>query len=121
MFSKMHNSTPKDVDVSKSSGLTIEWSDGHRSHFELQYLRDKCPCAMCGSKVTHRPAEAAAPDSPFQMYKPRLHIQEVEEVGRYALRFFWNDGHSTGIYSYEHLRSICPCPECQPAAAPRVQ
>jgi DUF971 family protein len=26
----------------------------------------------------------------------------------------WNDGHSTGIYSFDYLRSICPCPECHP-------
>jgi DUF971 family protein len=34
-------------------------------------------------------------------------------VGAYALRIFWNDGHSSGIYSWEHLRRICPCDECR--------
>lgn len=117
----MQNSTPANVDISKGSGLTVEWADGHRSHFELQYLRDKCPCAMCGSKGSHRPAAPAPAANPFQMYKPRIRIQDVEEVGRYALRFFWNDGHSTGIYSYELLRSICPCPECQPTGPQTIQ
>lgn len=36
-------------------------------------------------------------------------------VGAYAIRVAWSDGHDTGIYTYEWLRSVCPCPQCQPA------
>lgn len=32
-------------------------------------------------------------------------VVEFSPVGRYALSFRWNDGHTTGIYSYEFLRS----------------
>jgi DUF971 family protein len=39
----------------------------------------------------------------------------IEPVGTYAMRISWNDGHNTGIYSYDHLREICPCPQCQAA------
>ncbi len=91
--------------------MTIEWADGHKSQYALEYLREHCPCAMCGRKEESQPARPSQ-SAPFQMYKAKAKIQDVEQVGRYALRFFWNDGHSTGIYSYEHLRSICPCPEC---------
>ena len=103
--------TPASVDISKSGGVTIVWKDGHRSEFALQYLRDHCPCANCGRKDT-QPA-AAGRGSLLPMFKPRLRIQDVEEVGHYALRFFWSDGHSTGIYSWEHLREICPCDQCR--------
>ena len=24
----------------------------------------------------------------------------------------WSDGHNSGIYSWEHFRRICQCPEC---------
>ena len=41
----------------------------------------------------------------------RLH---VEPVGNYALNFRWSDGHSTGIYTFEYLRKICPCSQCLP-------
>jgi DUF971 family protein len=104
----MASSDPASLDISKSQGVTIVWSDGHRSEYALQYLRDRCPCAACGNKegVPPRPA------SPFQLYQPPARIQNVESIGRYAIRFYWNDGHSTGIYSFDHLRSICPCPEC---------
>ena len=102
------------VDISKSSGVSIVWRDGHRSEYGLQYLRDHCPCAMCG-KVEKDPA-APQPSNPLPMFKPRARILDVEPVGRYAMRFFWSDGHSTGIYSYDHLRQICPCAECSPAS-----
>ena len=39
---------------------------------------------------------------------------DIQLVGRYALQFSWNDGHATGIYPFEVLREICPCPECSP-------
>ena len=101
---------PERIAVSKSGGITIDWGDDHRSKYGLQYLRDHCPCASCAGA----PAPAAA--SPFQMYKPALKIEAAEPVGSYAIRLVWNDGHSTGIYSYEHFRRICPCGEC--AATP---
>lgn len=109
----MPESNPASVDISKSSGVTIEWADGHQSRYELQYLRDRCPCAMCGRAEK----KSAAPQlsNPLPLYKARARIQDVEQVGHYALRFFWNDGHSTGIYSYDHLRAICPCEECKKA------
>jgi ATP-binding protein involved in chromosome partitioning len=36
----------------------------------------------------------------------------VALVGAYAIRITWSDGHSTGLYTYEFLRSICPCARC---------
>lgn len=32
-------------------------------------------------------------------------VLEFSPVGRYALSFLFNDGHSTGIYTYDLLRS----------------
>ena len=104
----MASTDPKNIDVSLSSGVKIVWSDGHSSEYALQYLRDKCPCATC-STGAHRPG---GPPSPFQQFQKVLKMEGVEPVGRYALQFKWNDGHSSGIYSFEHLREICPCPEC---------
>jgi DUF971 family protein len=104
---------PEHIAISKSKGIKIDWKDGHHSEYGLQYLRDKCPCATCtGAHGT--PPRASQPESagPFQMYKPALKMLEVEAVGNYAIRIHWNDGHNSGIYSYEHLRRICQCMEC---------
>jgi DUF971 family protein len=38
-------------------------------------------------------------------------------VGRYAIQFNWQDGHSGGIYSWDYLRRACQCRECTFAAA----
>jgi DUF971 family protein len=104
---------PERIAVSKSMGIKIDWRDGHHSEYALQYLRDNCPCAQCaGTHGTPRAGESAKDKDPFQLYKPALKISGAEPVGNYAIRFEWNDGHNTGIYSYEHLRAICPCPEC---------
>ncbi len=102
---------PEHIAVSKSGGIKIAWKDGHHSQYGLQYLRDKCPCATCTGAHGGEPRKPQA-ESPFEMYKPKLKMLEVEQVGSYALRIVWNDGHSTGIYSWEHLRQICPCVEC---------
>ena len=107
----MSSVDPKHIDVSLSSGVQIDWADGHHSEYTLQHLRDNCPCATC-TNAAHKPVEPAAP---FQMYKKVLKMDGVEPVGRYALQFKWNDGHSSGIYSFEHLRHICPCAPCRSA------
>ena len=116
---QMPSTDPANVDISKSSGVTIVWRDGHSSAYELQYLRGHCPCAMCG-KAEKKPA-AAQPFNPLPMFKARARILDVEPVGRYAMRFFWSDGHSTGIYSFEYLRHICPCAQCSRASQPATQ
>jgi DUF971 family protein len=43
------------------------------------------------------------------MYQKTLKPERAEVVGRYALQIFWSDGHSTGIYAFDYLRSLCPC------------
>ena len=47
------------------------------------------------------------------MYKPRVTAKSATPVGNYAVQIEFSDGHSTGIYSYGHLREICPCEACQ--------
>jgi DUF971 family protein len=105
-------SDPEHVAISRSKGLKIDWKDGHTSEYSIQYLRDKCPCATCTGAHGTPPRQPEQPSNPFPMYKPALKILDVEPVGQYAIRIHFNDGHSTGIYSWEHLRNICPCAEC---------
>ena len=103
---------PEHIAISKSKGIKIDWKDSHHSEYGLTYLRDKCPCATCTGAHGTPPRQPEA-DNPFPMYKPRLTMLGVEPVGNYAIRINWSDGHNTGIYSYDHLRMICPCAECR--------
>jgi DUF971 family protein len=107
---------PEHIAISKSKGIKIDWKDGHASDYGLEYLRDKCPCAACtGAHGTppRQPTAQPSGGSPFQMYQAKLKMLGVEQVGNYAIRINWSDGHNTGIYSYDHLREICPCGECK--------
>jgi len=47
-----------------------------------------------------------------------LYPVQIGVVGRYALSIEWSDRHDTGIYSYDTLRSLCPCADCQPQQPP---
>lgn len=113
----MNVSDPEHIAISKSKGIRIDWKDGHHSEYSLAYLRDGCPCATCTGAHGTEPQKSnyAAPATPFQMYQPALKMMSVEEVGHYAVRIQWSDGHGSGIYSFDHLRKICPCGECQTA------
>lgn len=110
---------PEHIAISKSKGIKIDWKDGHHSEYGLQFLRDKCPCAGCTGAHGTPPRQPEA-DTPFPMFKPALKMLDVEPVGNYAIRIHWSDGHSAGIYSYEHFRRICPCEECTAALSSKV-
>jgi DUF971 family protein len=110
---------PEHIAISKSKGIQIDWKDGHLSKYSLAYLRDECPCASCTGAHGTEPQKSdySAPAAPFPMFKPTLKMLNVEAVGHYAIRIEWSDGHNTGIYSFDHLRKICPCGTC--ATEPR--
>jgi DUF971 family protein len=90
--------------------LAIQWSDGHESTYAYQYLRDRCPCAACTGHEGW--GEKTATPAALPMFQPALTPERAEVVGRYALQIFWSDGHSTGLYTFPYLRSLCSCAEC---------
>jgi DUF971 family protein len=109
---------PEHIAISKSKGIKIDWKDGHHSDYPLAYLRDECPCATCTGAHGTPPERTNYSGSSgskelFPMYKPALKMLAIEPVGSYAIRISWNDGHNTGIYSFDHFRRICPCDECK--------
>ena len=83
--------------------MRIRWSDEHRSEYPWVYLRGWCPCATCqGHSSQTRFIEV-----------PNPRLTGYEPVGRYALRFLWADGHSTGMYSFDWLKEIADFSECR--------
>jgi DUF971 family protein len=85
--------------------LTIEWADGHQSAFDLTVLRWLCPCAYCRG-------EGGQPgwlDSKPTLTDEQLELTDMSLTGNYAVQPSWADGHSSGFYSFEHLRRNCPC------------
>jgi len=105
------------IHISNGTGVDVTWADGHASHYEFAYLREECPCATCNDAREKKaslgagaPALLSSPALP--MFKPKPRAQAATQIGSYAIQISFTDGHSTGIYSYDHLRNICPCAEC---------
>jgi DUF971 family protein len=103
---------PSGVVVDKQKRLVIiNWIDNHESTYPFHSLRAICPCAEC--KVLYRDENDSQESDPtFDRRKDDLNLVNVNAVGAYALQFEWSDGHSTGIYSWDLLRSACNCEIC---------
>ena len=110
--------TPMKVRVKKTegTGVEIDWKDGHRSAWTFSWLQNACPCATCHEdrEQTGRPPGVAKPKEKtlLVMYEAPVKPLEVTQVGKYALKFKWSDGHESGIYSWEYLRRMCRCAVC---------
>ncbi len=105
------------VHVSTGAGVDVTWSDGHVSHYDFVYLRDLCPCALCDDERKKKaalavPSGAGAVGAVLPMFKPKPKARAAVAVGNYAIQIEFTDGHSTGIYSFDYLRTICPCEAC---------
>lgn len=111
--------TPVRVRVLQSSGqgMEIDWKDGHRSRWSFVWLRQACPCATCHEE---REAQGRQPGEPKQksasllpLYQEPPRPLSSRPVGNYAIAFDWNDGHASGIYSWDYLRRHCQCETCR--------
>lgn len=102
------------VHLTTGEGVEVTWSDGHASRYDFPYLRDHCPCAVCNDEreSNERAGTKSGGAAVLPMYKPRVTAKKATAVGNYAIQIEFSDGHATGIYSFEHLREICPCEEC---------
>ncbi len=89
--------------------LAIRWNDGAESFLRLEFLRRACPCASCGGE----PDALGKISRPDVSYAPQSFVlRGWDLVGGYAILPRWNDGHQTGIYSYQYLRGLA---ESQPS------
>ena len=110
--------TPAKVRVHKTegTGVEVDWKDGHKSAWSFAWLRNGCPCATCHEEREQngrKPGEPKPrPQSLLPMYEAPARPVEITPVGNYAVKFKWNDGHESGIYSWEYLRRVCQCKEC---------
>ena len=83
----------------------LTWADGTGARLPYHYLRGECPCASCRDEWTgERIVDPAN-------LRPDLKLEGMEGIGNYAVRLAWNDGHGSGLYTWEHLRNLCQnCP-----------
>ena len=86
------------------SELAIKWNDDTESYIQLKILRDNCPCANCsGEKDVFGNVYKGKSK---QLNKTSYKVINLSKVGHYALRIFWGDGHSEGLFSFELLKGF---------------
>ena len=86
--------------------LIINWNDGKEGRYPFAGLRAVCPCAECqgGHENMGQPADK---ELLYSAENPDLNMENVEQVGSYALGIAWSDGHWQGIYTWQYLYNAC--------------
>jgi ATP-binding protein involved in chromosome partitioning len=80
--------------------LNIRWPDGALSTLPNAKVRASCTCAQCVNEFTGEPIldPASVPED--------IAIEDIQQLGNYAVAITWSDGHGSGIYSWDRLRSL---------------
>ena len=108
----MSQMLPVEIKKTGPREVTVSWDDGHESILSTSYLRLECRCAGCVNEMTGE--RMLDPES----IPPEITVTSAEHVGRYGIKFVFSDGHDNGIYTWRHLREICPCSDCRSALGP---
>jgi len=93
--------SPRPVDLALHQDtrlLDITFDDGTVSQLSTEYLRVHSPSAEVKG---HSPGQET-----LQTGKRLVNIEAIEPVGNYAVRLVFDDGHKTGIYSWDYLYSL---------------
>jgi DUF971 family protein len=79
--------------------LELEYANGERYELPWEFLRVHSPSAEVRG---HGPDQAV-----LQVGKRRVGISELRPVGHYAVQIVFDDGHDTGLYSWDYLHHLC--------------
>ena len=100
--------TPTGVKADRGTRtLNVSWADGHTSVLPFDRLRAVCPCVVCKgghARMGTPPNPCTVRDSPTT----NLQLVNIQAMGTYAIQLSWSDGHNTGIYIWETLRTADP-------------
>jgi len=77
--------------------LVISYEDGARFTLPAEYLRVESPSAEVQGHAPHEKITVPG--------KRMVRIVQVDPVGSYAARLVFDDNHSTGLYTWELLRT----------------
>ena len=82
----------------KSKRLELSFADSRIYSFSYEFLRVHSPSAEVRG---HSPSQAV-----LQLDKVSVGVEEVELVGAYALKITFDDGHNTGLYTWDYFREL---------------
>ncbi|MFA6540786.1 MAG: DUF971 domain-containing protein [Bacteroidota bacterium] len=94
---------PLSIKKTDPDTITITWDDGSVTPLPITLLRDECPCAGCKGEtiLMHQILPVIQPKLPGH-----YDLASITPVGSYAVQCSWGDGHNTGLYSWEYLRTL---------------
>ncbi len=75
--------------------LEVAFATGERFQYSAEFLRVHSPSAEVRG---HSPGQEV-----LQLGKENVSIDRIEPVGNYAVRLCFDDGHHTGLYSWDEL------------------
>ena len=83
---------------SESRCIELQYEDGQVSKLSAELLRVFSPSAEVRGHSEYQRV--------LQTGKKEVGIQSIDPVGNYAIRIVFDDGHDTGIYSWDYLREL---------------
>ena len=90
---------PTDIKLrQKSRKLELVFESGKTFDFSYEFLRVHSPSAEVRG---HSPEQAV-----LQLDKVSVGVSRVDLIGSYALKITFDDGHDTGLYSWDYLRDL---------------
>jgi DUF971 family protein len=78
--------------------LEVSFSDGARYELPFEYLRVNSPSAEVKG---HGPGQEVLVQG-----KQQVLVVAVEQVGQYAVKLVFDDGHDTGLYTWKYLAEL---------------
>ncbi len=84
---------------SGSSVLELNYAEGGDCELEAEFLRVHSPSAEVRGHGSGQEV--------LQTGKRNVRLTRVEPVGNYAVKLTFDDGHDTGIYSWDYLHELC--------------
>jgi DUF971 family protein len=79
----------------KTRVLEIAFDDGARFRLPCEYLRVYSPSAEVRG---HTPDQAK-----LQVCKEAVNITDMQQIGSYAVKIVFDDGHKSGLYDWQYL------------------
>ncbi len=90
---------PTEIRIRRASKrLEVDFDGGQRFSYPAEYLRVESPSAEVQG---HGPADRVLVDG-----KRDVGIGTVDPIGHYAIRIRFDDGHDTGIYTWDYLMEL---------------
>jgi len=91
--------TPTEITLhQKSKTLEIAFDDGARYRLPFEFLRVYSPSAEVRG---HGPGQEV-----LQVEKQNVNLTEVIPAGSYALKLVFDDGHDSGLYTWDYLYEL---------------